>query len=139
MIYNRDQYVLNQGKEATFFGIIGILIALLVSIFLSLSYIAALISAAVAYYLFISAFWGINNLNLWTNKLRYKLPKFIWYILKLFSYPLGLIIGVVGYGFIEHFLLLIAIEHQYSKLNLLTAQIILFPYLGDKYLEHIRS
>ena len=136
-MYNQDNYIINQGKKATIYGIIGFLFGFAAAILLSFSKIALLFTAIIFAYFFVSSFWGIHSLKMWFNKYRYRMPQYIWYFLNIFVYLGGIIVGIIGYGFIEHFLLLLAMDQHKKGTGLIGAQIILFPYLGDFYAEKI--
>ena len=136
-MYNQDRFIINLGRKATLYGIIGFLCGLISALLLSFSEIAIFFTALFFSFFFTSSFWGVHNLKMWFNKYRYKMPKYIWYFLNIFVYLGGIIVGIIGYGFIEHFLLLLAMDQHKKGTGLIGAQIILFPYLGDFYAEKI--
>jgi len=137
MMYNQDLYYLNLGRKATLIAILGFVIGIIFAFSISFSKIAMLFTALIFAYIAISSFWGIYNLNKWFQKYRYRMPKYLWYFLNIFIYLAGIIIGLIGYGFIEHFLLVLAIDQQKNNIGLISAQIILIPYLGSKYAKKI--
>jgi hypothetical protein len=47
------------------------------------------------------------------------------------------LLGIIGYGFIEHFLLLLAMEQNKRGAGFIGSQIILLPYLGNLYAKKI--
>jgi hypothetical protein len=132
-MYNQDLFIINLGRKATTYGLIGFFVGLIVALLLSLPKIAILITAVVFYFFFTSSFWGVHNSKMWFNKYRYRMPKYIWYFLSIFVYLLGIFVGLIGYGFIDHFLLLLAMSQQKKDTGLIGAQIILLPYLGKLY------
>jgi len=137
MMYNQDLYYLNLGRKATLIAILGFVIGIIFAFSISFSKIAMLFTALIFAYIAISSFWGIYNLNRWFQKYRYRMPKYLWYFLNIFIYLAGIIVGLIGYGFIEHFLLVLAIDQQKDNIGLISAQIILIPYLGSKYAKKI--
>ena len=137
MMYNQDLYYLNLGRKATLIAILGFMIGIIFAFSISFSKIAMLFTALIFAYIAISSFWGIYNLNRWFQKYRYRMPKYLWYFLNIFIYLAGIIVGLIGYGFIEHFLLVLAIDQQKNNIGLISAQIILIPYLGSKYAKKI--
>lgn len=73
------------------------------------------------------------------NKMMYNQDRFI---INLGRKPtiygiIGFFIGLIGYGFIEHFLLLLALDQHKKGTGLIGAQIILLPYLGQLYADKI--
>jgi len=136
-MYNQDLYYLNLGRKATLIAILGFVIGIIFAFSISFSKIAMLFTALIFAYIAISSFWGIYNLNRWFQKYRYRMPKYLWYFLNIFIYLAGIIVGLIGYGFIEHFLLVLAIDQQKDNIGLISAQIILIPYLGSKYAKKI--
>lgn len=137
MLYNQDLYYINLGRKATLISIIGFVIGIIFAFSLSLSKIAIVFTALIFAYIALSSFWGTHNLAKWFKKYRYRMPQYLWYFLNVFVYLAGIIIGLIGYGFIEHFLLVLAIDQQKENIGLISAQIILIPYLGSKYAEKI--
>ncbi|MFW5736830.1 MAG: hypothetical protein ACOC4L_03520 [Halanaerobium sp.] len=137
MMYNQDQYIINQGKRATISGLIGFAFGLITAFLLSFSKIAVIFTALFFAYFFTSSYWGIHSLRMWFNKYRYRMPVYLWYFLMIFIYLAGLILGLISYGFIEHFLLLLAMDQHKKGTGLIGAQIILIPYLGDIYADKI--
>lgn len=135
MLYNQDQYFINLGRKATAAALAAFFLGIAVALVFSLSILTLFFTAIIFAYIALSSFWGIYNLEKWFKKYRYKMPKYLWYFLNLFIIIAGIIVGCFGYGFIEHFLLVLAVEQQKDNLNLITAQIILLPYLGPKYAE----
>ncbi|MGM0499903.1 MAG: hypothetical protein ACQERL_06800 [Bacillota bacterium] len=137
MMYNQDLYYLNLGRKATLIAIIGFTIGIIFAFLLSFSKIAIFFTALIFAYIALSSFWGAYNLSKWFKKYRYRMPKYLWYLLNIFIYLAGIIVGLIGYGFIEHFLLVLAIDQQKDNIGLISAQIILIPYLGSKYAKKI--
>ena len=137
MMYNQDQFVIKLGRKATVSGLVGLVVGLISAFLLSFSMIGIFFTAIIFSYIFTSSFWGIHNLKMWYNKYRYRMPEYLWYFLSIFVYLLGILLGLIGYGFIEHFLLILAIEQQKKGPGLIGAQIILLPYLGKLYAEKI--
>ena len=137
MMYNQDQYIIKLGRTATISGLIGFGLGLAAAFLLSFSKIAVIFTAIIFAYFFTSSFWGIHNLNMWFNKYRYRMPQYLWYFLNIFVYLGGIFVGLVGYGFIEHFLLLLAMDQHKKGTGLIGAQIILLPYLGKIYADKI--
>jgi hypothetical protein len=136
-MYNQDRFIINQGRKATFYGIIGLLFGLISAFLLSVPVIAVVFAAVIFSCFFTSSFWGIYNVKKWFNKYRYRMPEYLWYFLNIFVYPAGIFVGLIGYGFIEHFLLLLAMSQHKNETGLIGAQIILIPYLGELYAEKI--
>ncbi len=136
-MYNQDYIIINQGRKATFYGILGFLFGITVSFLLSVPAIAIFTAAVIFSGFFTSSFWGIHNIKMWFNKYRYRMPEYLWYFLNIFVYPAGIFVGLIGYGFIEHFLLLLAMSQHKNETGLIGAQIILIPYLGELYAEKI--
>ncbi|RCW58740.1 MULTISPECIES: hypothetical protein [Halanaerobium] len=137
MMYNQDQFIIKLGRKATISGLIGFLCGLIAAFLLSFSIIAIAFTAIIFSFFFTSAFWGIHNLKMWFNKYRYRMPEYLWYFLNIFVYLGGVIVGLIGYGFIEHFLLLLAMDQHKKGTGLIGAQIILLPYLGKIYADKI--
>mgnify|MGYP006283637591 CR=1 FL=1 len=137
MMYNQDQFVIKLGRKATVSGLIGFIIGLISAFLLSFSTVGVFFTAIIFSYFFTSSFWGIHNLKMWYNKYRYRMPEYLWYFLSIFVYAFGVFVGLVGYGFIEHFLLLLAMDQHKKGTGLIGAQIILLPYLGNIYAEKI--
>lgn len=137
MMYNQDRFIINLGRKATIYGIIGFFVGIIAAFLLSFSKIAIFITAIIFSFFFTSSFWGVHNLKMWFNKYRYRMPKFIWYFLNIFVYLAGIFVGLVGYGFIDHFLLLLAMDQNKKGTGLIGAQIILLPYVGKLYAEKI--
>lgn len=136
-MYNQDRFIINQGRKATFYGIFGFLFGLIGTFLLAVPIIAVIAAAVLFSVIFTSSFWGIQKIKMWFNKYRYRIPKYLWYILNIFIYPTGVLLGLVGYGFIEHFLLLLAMSQHKKGTGLISAQIILMPYLGELYADKI--
>ena len=136
-MYNQDQYYINLGKKATISGLVGFLFGIVFALLVSFPVIAVFITAFIFAYLFTSSYWGIHKLKMWFKKYRYQMPIYIWHFLSIFVYFFAIIISVIGYGFIEHFLLLLAIEQQDKGPGFIGAQIILLPYLGELYAKKI--
>jgi hypothetical protein len=136
-MYNQDRFIINLGRKATIYGIIGLLCGLISALLLSFSEIAIFFTALFFSFFFTSSFWGVHNLKMWFNKYRYQLPKYIWYFLNIFVYTAGFFLGLIGYGFIDHFLLLLSISQQKDGPGLFGSQIVLLPYLGDLYADKI--
>lgn len=137
MMYNQDQFIIRLGRKATIYGVIGFFLGIIAAFFLSFSKIAIIITAVIFSMFFTSSFWGVHNLKMWFNKYRYRMPKFLWYFLNIFVYLAGIFVGLIGYGFIEHFLLLLAMDQHKKGTGLIGAQIILLPYLGQLYADKI--
>lgn len=137
MMYNQDLYYLNLGRKATLIAIIGFIIGIIIAFLFSFSKIAIFFTALIFAYIALSSFWGAYNLSKWFKKYRYRMPKYLWFLLNIFIYLAGIIVGLIGYGFIEHFLLVLAIDQQKDNIGLISAQIILIPYLGSKYAKKI--
>ena len=137
MMYNQDQFVINLGRKATISGLIGLILGIIFAYLFSFSGVAIFFTALIFSYIFTSSFWGIHNLKMWYNKFRYRMPKYLWYFLSIFVYSAGFLVGLIGYGFIEHFLLLLAMDQQKKGTGLIGAQIILLPYLGKIYAEKV--
>lgn len=137
MMYNQDQYIIRLGRKATISGLIGFGLGLAAAFLFSFSKIAAVFTAIIFAYFFTSSFWGIYDLKMWFNKYRYRMPQYLWYFLNIFVYLGGIFVGLVGYGFIEHFLLLLAMDQHKKGTGLIGAQIILLPYLGRIYADKI--
>lgn len=136
-MYNQDQYYINLGKKATISGLVGFFFGIIFALLVSFPIIAVFITAFIFAYLFTSSYWGIHKLKMWFKKYRYQMPIYIWHFLSIFVYFFAIIISVIGYGFIEHFLLLLAIEQQDKGPGFIGAQIILLPYLGKLYAKKI--
>jgi len=136
-MYNQDQFIINQGRKATFYGIVGFLFGIISAFLISVPIIAVIAAAVLFSVFFTSSFWGVRIIKMWFNKYRYRMPKYLWYFLNIFVYPAGIFLGLVGYGFIDHFLLLLAMSQDKKKIGLIGAQIILLPYLGEIYSEKI--
>ena len=136
-MYNQDRFIINQGRKPTFYGIIGLLFGLISAFLLSVPVIAVVFAAVIFCCFFTSSFWGIYNVKKWFNKYRYRMPKYLWYFFNIFVYPAGIFVGLIGYGFIEHFLLLLAMSQHKNETGLIGAQIILLPYLGELYADKI--
>ncbi|SFL52454.1 hypothetical protein [Halanaerobium salsuginis] len=137
MLYNQDQYLINLGRKATTSALIGLLLAVILTFYFSLSKIITFFIIILFIYIFGTAFWGINKLKMWFNKYRYRLPSYIWYPAHLIIYLVGFLLGIIGYGFIEHFLLLLAMEQNKRGAGFIGSQIILLPYLGNLYAKKI--
>lgn len=137
MLYNQDFYYINLGRKATLIAIIAFTIGIIFASLVSASKITIFFTALIFAYIGLSSFWGAYNLSKWFKKYRYRMPKYLWYFLNIFVYLIGIIIGLTGYGFIEHFLLVLAIEQQQDNIGLISAQIILLPILGAIYAEKI--
>lgn len=133
MMYNQDQFIVNLGRKATISGLAGLIIGIIFAYLFSFSKVAIFFTAVFFSCFFTSSFWGIHNLKMWYNKYRYRMPKYLWYFLSIFVYFAGILVGLIGYGFIEHFLLLLAMGQHKKGTGLIGAQIILLPYLGKIY------
>ena len=136
-MYDQDRYYINLGRKATTSGLIGFLLGIIVAFLLSFSSIAVFLTAFIFAFIFNSSFWGAHKLGMWFKKYRYRMPIYLWYFLSVFVYFIGILLALIGYGFIEHFLLLLAIEQQDKGPGFIGAQIILLPYLGELYAKKI--
>lgn len=136
-MYNQDQFIIKLGRKATLSGIVGLVLGLIAGFLLSFSKLGIIVTAIIFSGFFTSSYWGVHKLKMWYKKYEYRLNKYIWYALFPFVFLTGILLGAVGYGIIEHFLLLLAMDQQKKGAGLIGAQIILIPYLGDYYAKKI--
>ncbi len=128
-MYDQDEYFLYTGRLATASGLVGIVLGVLLSTLSGSGRFATIVVPIVFAYLFVTGFWGAYNLNQWFMRYRYRLPIVIWHIMRIPVLLVGVIAGVFGWGVLEHFVLLLAMD---ARFGLLGAQLILIPGIGRK-------
>ncbi|MEJ6952346.1 hypothetical protein [Natronospora cellulosivora (SeqCode)] len=133
MYFNENEYILNNGRKATATGILGLILGFIISLLLNLSMFAFILLTILIGYLFLTSYWGIYKSNFWFRKYRYKLPYTIWLFLRVFVLIAGAILGILFLGFFEHFILLLAMGSDPDGPGMIAAQIILIPFIGEKY------
>ncbi len=138
MYFDENRFIINNGRRATASGLIGMFVGLLISFISSFSLVGTIIFTFFMGYVFLTGFWGGYKANLWFKKYKYKMPTILWHSLRFVVLILGIILGIVIQGFFEHFILLLGMSTGYENgPGMISAQIILFPYIGKRYSKHI--
>ena len=128
-MFGPNEYLLSTGRLATGFGLFGLALGLILSIPTGTDALSIIAVTVIFGYLGVTGFWGAYNIDRWFRKYRYRMPKPAWYVLRVLFIILGIIGGALGYGAIEHFILLLAMD---APLGLFGAQLILLPFAGRK-------
>ncbi len=133
MMYNEDERLFQRGRQATGCAIVGMLSALVVSTISHLPVDSGVIVVLLFFYSGLSGYWGAHVFHEKSRRLKYKVPGIVFRFLQMVIIVLGAIIGLVGYGLYEHFILLLSVQTRYNT-GFFSAQIILTPGLG-KYFQ----
>lgn len=137
MYFNENEFILNNGRKATGSGIIGLIIGFILSLILSFTTFGTILMMLFSCYLFLTGFWGGYKLNFWFRKFRYRMPIYLWHVSRVFVIFVGILLGIVGYGVFEHFILLLAMGSSSDGPGMIASQIILLPYVGKYYSDRI--
>lgn len=129
MFKQRDMYLIKAGRKATSFGLLALIIGVILSKIMELNPVLMVMIPLVFAYCFLSFYWGGYKANLWFNKYKYRMPSKLWLILRYPVIVLGAITGILLWGFMEHFFLLMAIMTKLER-GLILSQLILCPVLG---------
>ena len=137
---NEDDYLIYIGRLATGSGIIGMLIALTISLIYSWPTLGAVAFMLFGGYVGTTGFWGAHQSKKWFRKYKYKMNSIIWHIVRVLVIIIGFFLGLIVWGIIEHLLLIIAMEEtvgddHFSSLIITLA--LLIPYLGPHLEEAI--
>ena len=138
--FDEDKYLLYKGRLATGSGLIGMLLTLLYSLINNIDPFLTIILMFIGGYLFLTAFWGANNINNWFLKYRSQMPDIIWQGARILVIILGIILGPIVWGLLEHLFLLIAMEDTVNKSHFssfITVFILLLPVIGPWYSKKI--
>lgn len=139
MYFNENKFIINNGRKASSSGLIGLLIGLIMSLIFSFSWLGTMFFALFIGYIFLTSFWGGYKINFWFRKYKYKMPSLLWQGLRVPVVTLGSILGILCWGFFEHFILLLGISTGYKAgPGMISAQIILLPYIGKHYSKYIK-
>lgn len=138
MYFDENKFIINNGRKATLSGIIGILLGVIFSKIMSFSLSGMIIFALFSGYIFLTAFWGAYKINFWFRRYKYKIPSFLWQIMRVLLLFVGIILGILGWGFFEHFILLISMgSGNKDGPGMIAAQLILIPYIGRYYARYL--
>ncbi len=138
MYFDENKFIINNGRRATASGLIGMFIGLLISFMSSFSLIGTIIFTFFMGYVFLTGFWGGYKINLWYRKYKYRLPTILWQSIRVLLIISGIIFGIIIQGFFEHFILLLGMSTGYKNgPGMISAQIILLPYIGKRYAKKI--
>jgi len=134
---NQDDHLLNLGRKATGTGLLVLLAAVLLGLYLDFPAVGIFFFALFGFYIGMTSFWGIYNLNRWFHKYRYRMPELLWYILKVPVFILGFFLGILLYGIFQQFVLLLALDDGSGKPGLLASVLILTPVIGPRFTDYI--
>lgn len=138
MYFDENKFIIDNGRKATTSGLIGLVIGLILSKVFMFSWPGVTLFCIFMTYISLTAFWGAYKLNLWFRKYKYRMPGVLWQTLRIIVILSGGLLGTLGWGFFEHFILLLSISTGYDNVSgMISAQIILLPYLGKYYARYI--
>ena len=138
--FDEDQYLMNNGRKATGTGLIGMVLMLLYSIINNISPFFTVILIFLAGYIFLTSFWGAHNINKWFLKYRSQMPDPVWQAARIPVIILGIILGPLLWGLLEHLFLLLAMEDTIDKSHFssfISVLILLLPFIGPWYSKKI--
>ncbi len=139
MYFNENKFIIDNGRKASSSGLIGLLLGLIWSLIFSFSWLGTVFFTLFIGYIFLTGFWGGYRTNLWFRKYKYRMPSLLWQGLRVPVVTLGSILGILCWGFFEHFILLLGISTGYKAgPGMIAAQIILLPYIGKYYSKYIK-
>ncbi len=136
-MYDENEFFIMQGRKASSAGVTGLFLGIIISLIITPGKLLSLILILSLIYFFITGYWGVTKLNRWFRKYRYKMPPVIWNLLRVIITVVGYILGIIGWGFFEHFILLLSMESIEGRPGLIGAQIILLPWIGPWYAKKI--
>lgn len=133
--FNEDDYVIYTGRLATSCGLFGMVLGLILSSIFSFTTLGTVLAMIGLAYLFTTGFWGAYNLDRWFRRYKFRIPTTLWQLLRVPVVILGLVLGIIGWGVFEHFILLLAMG--LPSPGLIAAQIILLPWIGSWFSNYI--
>ena len=138
--FDEDQYLMNKGRKATSTGLIGMLLMLLYSFINNISPFFTVTLTFIVGYIFLTGFWGGYNINKWFLKYRSQMPDFVWQIARIPVISLGIILGPLLWGLLEHLFLMLAMEDTIDESHFssfIAVFILLLPIIGPWYSRKI--
>jgi len=134
---NQDDYMLFLGRTASGLGLLGALIAILLGFLQNFSGVAIFFLALLLFYIGMTSFWGMYNLNQWFKKYRSRLPEPLWQLARIPVIFLGFLLGILLYGIFHQFVLLLALDDGSGKPGVLASLILLLPFIGPRFANYI--
>ncbi len=134
---NQDDHLLHLGRTATGIGLLALLASVVLGLYLNFPAAGIFFFSLFGFYIGMTSFWGIYNLNRWFRKYRFRMPEPLWYLLRIPLFVLGFFLGILLYGIFHQFVLLLALDDGSGKPGLLASLIILTPIIGPRFADYI--
>lgn len=134
--FNEDERLIQVGRYATGFGLLGAALGLAVAVVLGLGTFAASLFILLFFYVGAASYHGAYQMHFWSLRYRYRMPRVLWYGLRVGALVFGVIAGFIGWGAFEHFLLLLSMSVSSGK-GIIVSQIVLIPGVGQPFANRI--
>jgi len=133
--FNEEDFLLRPGRLATTAGLIGFLCGIVITLLTIYDIFTIVVIPLLFGYLGLTGFWGAYNISQWFRRYRYRMHKHVWNVLRIPVLALGVVLGVCGWGVMEHFTLLLAVD---AKGSIFGSQLVLLPVVGRKFAKILR-
>lgn len=133
--YNEEDFILYPGRVATAAGIIGFLTGIIITRLTIYDIFTIVVIPILFGYAGLTGSWGFYLTNRWFMKYRYRMHLYLWYVLRIPVIAAGSVLGLCGWGLLEHFILLLAIN---ARGGILGSQLVLLPIVGRKFAKLLR-